>query len=57
MNEHTKHLIDFASIGTAVATVAGWMPNIAALVSIVWGLIRIYETKTVQGVIAKMRKP
>ena len=36
MNEHTKHLIDGASIMTAIATIAGWLPNIAALFTIIW---------------------
>ena len=30
-------------VGTAVATVAGWLPPIAALVSIVWGCLQIYS--------------
>jgi hypothetical protein len=49
MNEHTKHLIDGLSVVTVLATLTAWLPNIAALVSIVWGCIRIYETKTVQA--------
>jgi hypothetical protein len=27
-----------------VATFFGWMPNIAALLSVVWLLLRIYQT-------------
>lgn len=30
-------------VGTAIATVAGWLPPIAALVSIVWGCLQIYS--------------
>lgn len=48
MNESTKHAIDAASAGTAVATVAGWLPALAAIFTIVWTGIRIYETRTVQ---------
>jgi len=47
MNEHSKHILDVATISTTIATVAGWLPSIAAIVSIVWGLIRIYETRIV----------
>ena len=52
MTEHhetAKHVLDAASIGVAVATVISWLPSVAALLSIVWSAIRIYETKTVQG--------
>lgn len=34
--ETVKHIIDWASIATTVATVAGWLPPLAALMSIVW---------------------
>ena len=47
-HEHVKHVVDAISIGGILATLAGWLPAIAALLSIVWTLIRIYETKTVQ---------
>lgn len=48
MTDHVKHVVDAASIGTVVATFAGWLPAIAALFTIVWTLIRIYETRTIQ---------
>lgn len=47
-HDHIKTAIDGATIGTTLATLAGWLPSIAALVSIVWGCIRILETRTVQ---------
>lgn len=46
--EHAKTVIDVASVSAIVATLAGWLPAIAALLSIVWTAIRIYETKTMQ---------
>lgn len=49
MNEHSKTVLDGLSIFTVVATIAQWLPAIAALASLVWTGIRIYETKTVQG--------
>jgi glycerol-3-phosphate acyltransferase PlsY len=56
-NEHltdaTKHIIDGASIATAVGTMMQLLPAIAALFTIVWTLIRIYETKTVQKLLGK----
>ena len=56
MNEHietAKALGDYVSIGTVVATLAGWLPALAALASLIWTCLRIYETKTVQGWINK----
>jgi hypothetical protein len=47
--QQMKPIVDAASIGTTLATLAGWLPAVAAFVSIIWGLIRIYETKTIQS--------
>ena len=49
MNDHSKLAGDIISLVTVVATLASWLPAIAALLSIVWTVIRIYETPTVQG--------
>lgn len=49
LNETVKHLVDTASIATVVGTLTHMLPSIAALFSIVWSAIRIYETDTVQG--------
>jgi hypothetical protein len=46
--ENLKQAADLLSLTTVLATLAAWLPPLAALVSIVWGLIRIYETPTVQ---------
>lgn len=51
MNEHVKHTIDAASMATAVGTIAGWLPAVAALFTIIWTGIRIYESKTVQRLV------
>jgi FtsH-binding integral membrane protein len=53
MNEASKHIIDFASIVTVLGTLADMLPAIAAIFTIVWTAIRIYETKTVQRWIGK----
>jgi len=53
INEHTKHVIDWTSIGIALGTLMQILPSIAAALSIVWSLIRIYETKTVQRWLGK----
>jgi hypothetical protein len=53
LTDATKHVIDTASIATAVGTVIQVLPAIAALFTIVWTLIRIYETKTIQKLLGK----
>lgn len=37
-----------ASLGAIFATIAGWLPSIAALVAVLWYVLQIYESKTVQ---------
>jgi hypothetical protein len=49
IDEHTKHLIDGVSVATVMGTLMSWLPAIAALFTIIWTVIRIYETKTIQG--------
>lgn len=56
VNDHTKHLIDWTSIGIAFGTLIKVLPSIAASLSIVWSVIRIYETKTVQGWIKRIKQ-
>lgn len=53
ISESTKHTIDTLSVATVFASLTAWLPPIAALISIIWGLIRIYETKTVQRALGK----
>lgn len=53
MEDQSKHVVDAISIGGVVATIAGYLPAIAAILSIVWTLIRIYETQTVQKWLGK----
>ena len=54
--EQVKHTIDALSLGTVLATLAGWLPHIAAVVSIIWGCLRIYETRTIQRLLGKAPK-
>ncbi len=56
VNDHTKHLIDGVSVATVMGTLMSWLPAIAALFTIIWTAIRIYETKTIQGWIKKNAK-
>ena len=49
IDEPTKHLIDGISVATVMGTLMSWLPAVAALFTIIWTAIRIYETKTVQS--------
>jgi chromate transport protein ChrA len=51
--EAVKNVVDAASIGTVVATLAGVLPSIAAIFTICWTAIRIYETETVKKLLGK----
>lgn len=57
MDEVSKHIIDFASVLTVLGTLADMLPAIAAVFTIVWTAIRIYETKTIQGWIGNKKEP
>ena len=48
LNEQTKHVVDFVSLTAVLATLAAWLPPLAALASLIWTGIRIFETDTVQ---------
>lgn len=46
--EDAKTVIDGFAVGGTVATLAGWLPPVASLLTIVWLSIRIWESDTVQ---------
>ena len=56
MDEPTKQIVDTFSVATMVGTLAGLLPGIAALLTIIWTAIRIWETDTVQDLFQKKRK-
>lgn len=49
VSEPAKHFVDALSILTVLGTLVDALPAVAALLSIVWSILRIYESKTVQG--------
>lgn len=55
-SEPFKYAADVAATSITIGTLLGYLPQIAAGVSIIWGLIRIYETKTVQGWLERWRR-
>jgi hypothetical protein len=48
-----KYAIDAASLFTVVGTMVSMLPAVAALFTIIWTAIRIYETKTVRRWLGK----
>jgi hypothetical protein len=49
ISEPVKHILDALSIMTVLGTLVDILPAIAAILSIVWSVIRIYESKTIQS--------
>jgi hypothetical protein len=54
--EHAKQVVDGLSMATVVGALVDLLPAIAAIFTIVWTGIRIYETKTVQKLLGKDKK-
>ena len=56
MSEHSetaKHVVDALSILTVVGTLVEMLPSIAAIFTIVWTGIRIWETETIQNMFGR----
>lgn len=49
LGESAKHIVDALSVVTVLGTLVNMLPSIAALFTIVWTGIRIWETDTVRG--------
>jgi|TARA_R110000868_G_scaffold74142_2_gene214497 hypothetical protein len=47
-DQELVHVLDVTSIGVLLGSLANILPHVAAIFTIVWTCIRIYETKTVQ---------
>jgi hypothetical protein len=54
VDETTKHVVDAVSVVTVVGTLVDKLPAVAAVFTIIWTLIRIWETETVQRIVRKM---
>lgn len=53
LTDGTKHLLDVASIATLLGSLVQLLPAVASGLTIVWTLIRIYETATVQRLLGR----
>lgn len=57
MMDQTKHTIDAVGLTTIIGMfLSGWEHWLPALLTSVWFMIRIYESKTVQGWIRRWKK-
>ena len=56
MSDGAKAIGDALSVATVVGTIAQMLPAIAAIFTIIWTGIRIYETDTVQKLFGKKPK-
>lgn len=48
MSNPIRYFIDGGAAAAIVATIAGYLPAIAALAAIIWYAVQIWESKTVQ---------
>lgn len=53
--EGMKPAGDILSIGVVLATLASWLPSIAAIFTIIWTAIRIYETETMGRLLGRLK--
>lgn len=51
-----KQFIDVISLTTVFGTLMGILPSIAAVFSIVWSLVRIYESQTFQSWLTRWKQ-
>ena len=47
--------MDSLAVGGTVATLAGWLPSVASLFTIVWLALRIWESDTAQHMIKRIK--
>jgi hypothetical protein len=44
LSEAAKHAFDVGAVGVALGTLFNWLPGIASLLTVIWMVLRIYET-------------
>lgn len=53
MDEQAKTILDMSALGITAGSFFQILPSITALASLVWILIRIYETDTIQKLLGR----
>jgi hypothetical protein len=51
--DHIKGVGDAAAVAVTIGTIASFLPAIAALFTIIWTGLRIYESDTVQRLLGR----
>ncbi|HJW82427.1 MAG TPA: hypothetical protein VJ396_09305 [Acidiferrobacterales bacterium] len=55
-HESVKHAGDIAAVSITIGTIVSFLPALAAIFTIIWTGIRIYESRTVQRFIRKRKR-
>jgi hypothetical protein len=53
MQEETKQVVDVTAGGVTLGAYFSWLPEATAVASLIWVLLRIYETETVKKLLNK----
>lgn len=53
--EGLKHAVDAVSIAALLGSLISMLPAVASVLTIIWTLIRIYETATVQRMVTRKK--
>lgn len=53
MQEEAKTIVDGLAVTGGIATIAGWLPDLTAVLTILWLTIRIWESPTIQAMVKK----
>lgn len=53
LSDSTKHVVDALSVATVLGTLVEFLPSIAALFTIIWTAVRIWETDTVKSLFGR----
>lgn len=51
--EAVKTVLDGVAVTGGIATIAGWLPDVAASLTIIWLGLRIWESRTIQAIFKK----
>ena len=55
MNDNNKIALDLSALTVTAASFVDVLPSITALASLIWVLIRIWETDTVKGFTGRLK--
>lgn len=54
-SEGFKHTVDALSVATTVGAITKMLPEVSALFTIIWMLIRIWESETVKKLTGRIK--